>query len=75
MKRLITICFLALLVAQGLAQAAVLPVEPGKRPYPTIRSAMNAANGGDIIELAPGVYTGPDNRDIIFTYGVTIKSR
>jgi len=74
MKRLITICFLALLVTQGLAQATVRTVP--SRTYPNIRSAMTAAVNGDVIELKPGVFEGPDNKNLIFGGKViTIKSQ
>lgn len=43
--------------------------------YPTIREAVEAAYEGDIITLAPGVYTGPDNTDIDFDgKNLTIRS-
>ena len=32
--------------------------------YPTIQTAINAAQEGDIVEVADGVYTGPGNRDM-----------
>lgn len=35
-------------------------------PYPTIKAAMNAAGDGDIITLAPGVYSGPNNTNVNF---------
>ncbi len=33
-------------------------------PYPTIQAAVDAAVDGVVLELAPGVYTGPGNRDV-----------
>jgi parallel beta-helix repeat protein len=43
--------------------------------FPTIREAVEAAYNGDIITLAPGTYTGPDNTDIDFVgKNLTIRS-
>jgi cathepsin L len=43
--------------------------------FPDIRTAMDASQDGDIITLAPGVYTGPDNTDIDFAgKNITIRS-
>ena len=36
----------------------------GSGDYPTIQAAINDANEGDTIEIWPGTYTGPGNRDI-----------
>ncbi|MHC4789989.1 MAG: right-handed parallel beta-helix repeat-containing protein [Planctomycetota bacterium] len=38
----------------------------GTGDYLTIQAAINAASDYDIIELQPGTYTGPGNRDIDF---------
>jgi predicted outer membrane repeat protein len=35
-------------------------------PYPSIKAAMAAAGDGDIITLAPGVYSGPNNTNVNF---------
>jgi hypothetical protein len=43
--------------------------------YPTIQSAINDCNDGDTIIVAPGIYTGPGNRDIdFFGKAVTVRS-
>jgi hypothetical protein len=42
-------------------------VEPdGSGDYATIQEAVDAAGGGDVIELADGTFTGDGNRDIDF---------
>jgi predicted outer membrane repeat protein len=42
--------------------------------YATIQEAINAAEDGDTITVADGIYTGPGNRDIEF-YGKAITVR
>lgn len=43
--------------------------------YPTIAAALAAAGEGDVITLAPGVYTGPGNIDVDFSgKNVVIRS-
>jgi hypothetical protein len=42
----------------------------------TIQNAIDSIYGGDVIELADGVYTGSGNRDVEFkTKSVTVKSQ
>jgi predicted outer membrane repeat protein len=48
----------------------------GSGDYATLQMAVDSLYGGDIIELADGVYTGTGNRDIGFkTKSVTVKSQ
>jgi hypothetical protein len=43
--------------------------------YPTIRAAINAAEKGDTVLIADGVYTGDGNRDIDFKgKAITVRS-
>jgi len=43
--------------------------------YPTIQSAVDAANDYDVVVVADGTYTGPGNRDIDFCgKAITVKS-
>ncbi|MHC4498106.1 MAG: right-handed parallel beta-helix repeat-containing protein [Planctomycetota bacterium] len=47
----------------------------GTGDYPTIQDAINASINGDIIEVAPGTYTGINNRDIDFLgKAITVRS-
>lgn len=71
---------LAVLACPGtapVASAAVLRVQPdGRGPYPHLAAALAAARDGDVVELAPGVYRGPGNRDLDFAgKAVTVRSR
>ena len=34
--------------------------------YPTIQSAIDNCNNGDVVIVSPGIYTGDGNRDIGF---------
>jgi len=43
--------------------------------FATIQAAINAASDGDVIEVAPGIYRGPGNRDIDFLgKAITVRS-
>lgn len=43
--------------------------------YPTIQEAIDVALPGDIIEVLPGIYRGPGNRDIEFRgKAITVRS-
>lgn len=57
---------LALMLLVGVAHAATYTVAPdGSGDFPTIQDAIYAiAWDGDTIELMPGTYTGPGNRDV-----------
>lgn len=52
-------------------------VEPdGSAEYPTIQAAIDAADEGDVIELADGVFRGNGNRDLdLEGKSVTVRSR
>ncbi len=55
--------------------AAIIRVEAdGSGDYATIQAAINAAGGGDTIELGAGIYTGNGNRDIdLLGKAVTVR--
>jgi len=60
----------------GCTPATYIVRADGSGDYTTIQAAVDEANGGDIIELADGIYTGTGNRDIGFkTKSVTVKSQ
>jgi len=43
--------------------------------YPTIQSAIDDCNDGDVVIVAPGIYTGTGNRDIDFLgKAITVRS-
>ena len=47
--------------------ARTISVDPnGSAEFPAIKPAVNAANSGDVIIVAPGTYTGSDNKNISF---------
>jgi predicted outer membrane repeat protein len=68
----------ALLFALGApARPALYTLEPdGTGDFPTIQAAVDAAVEGDVVELAPGTYTGVGNRDIVFPdHPITLRSQ
>jgi hypothetical protein len=68
---------LAALLHVSAAGAVVYEVHPdGTGDFPTVQEAVLGVAEGDVIELTPGVYTGPGNRDIHFMgRAVTVRSQ
>lgn len=55
---------LVLLAGTMLAVPALAETRLVPQNYATIQAALNAANPGDTVLVAPGVYSGPGNRDL-----------
>ncbi len=73
MKNVIITTFLTLTVLATCARGAELFV-PGQ--FPTIQSAIDAADDGDTVFVAPGTYTGEGNHDIDFLgKAITVRSQ
>jgi len=66
---------LLLLLSSAAVEAAHLDVYPdGSGPYPDLRYALAAAQSGDSIRLADGIYTGAGNRNLELGGVLTILS-
>jgi hypothetical protein len=64
------------LVLLTLQAAAIGVVRPVPLQYPTIQQAINASGNGDVVVVAPGVYSGPGNRDLEFNgKAITVTSQ
>ena len=61
-KRTFMVVFVALLIP--MTAAAVTILVPSEQP--TIQEGIDAANPGDIVQVAPGTYTGELNRNLDF---------
>ncbi|MBM3957729.1 MAG: right-handed parallel beta-helix repeat-containing protein, partial [Gemmatimonadetes bacterium] len=69
----------------GSYDAAVAEIRIGRRllvnpdgsgDWPNIQAAIDSSLGGDVIELADGIYTGPGNRDLDYRgKAITVRSQ
>jgi len=68
--------FFAVFVAATPCVARIITVDAnGTGDYPTIQAAIDDANNGDTVQLLPGRYTGPGNRDVDFKgKAITVRS-
>jgi hypothetical protein len=74
MRRLVLICVFALLASPCPARVITVD-DDGPADYDNIQGAINVARDGDIVEVQPGMYTGPGNRDIDFLgRAITVRS-
>jgi len=74
MKRQILISSIILLFIQTLASAVNRYVP--SRDYPTIQRAITVAANGDVVIVAPGVYTGTGNVNLDFGgKAITVRSQ
>jgi len=64
------------LVLVSICQARTITVDDdGPADFNNIQAAINDANNGDTVEIQPGTYTGPGNRDIDFLgKAITVRS-
>lgn len=60
-------CLVLLTAVMSLAGPARTLRVPGE--YPTVQAALDAASSGDVIEVAPGVYT----EDLVIAQSVTLR--
>jgi len=66
---------LLLLLSSAAVEAAVLDVYPdGSGPYPDLDHALMAAQSGDSLRLADGIFTGSGNRNLVLGGALTILS-
>jgi predicted outer membrane repeat protein len=62
----IAVAMAAALLLSAASAATYLVKPDGTGDFPTIQEAIDAAAGGDEIQLGDGIFTGPGNRDIDF---------
>jgi hypothetical protein len=65
MSKLI-LTLICLLVASPCQARTITVDDDGPADFNNIQAAIDNSNNGDVIEVQPGTYTGPGNRDIDF---------
>lgn len=71
---LLSLCILFAIAETGLADT-ILVKPDGTGDYPVIQAAIDAANPGDEVLLADGVYKGMGNKELIFWgKAITVRS-
>jgi len=70
------VCTLICLVLVPICPARTITVDnDAPADFNNIQAAINDANNGDTVEIQPGTYTGPGNRDIEFLgKPITVRS-
>ncbi|MBN2272243.1 MAG: right-handed parallel beta-helix repeat-containing protein [Sedimentisphaerales bacterium] len=70
------ICILVFVLAAITCRAKIITVDDdGAADFNNIQAAIYDANGGDVVEVQPGRYTGLGNRDIDFLgKAITVRS-
>jgi predicted outer membrane repeat protein len=67
MKRPLLLAALVVVATAGASHASVIVVDcSGAGDFLTLREGIDAAVNGDTVRVAPGAYSGPDNRDLDF---------
>ena len=76
-RLVISILLIVCAVPFSGASADTFVVKPdGTGDFPTIQTAIDAATGGDVIELTDGSFTGEGNRDLDFLgKAITVRSQ
>ncbi|MHC4455656.1 MAG: right-handed parallel beta-helix repeat-containing protein [Planctomycetota bacterium] len=70
-----SLLFACLLLAIPCSARTIIVDANGTGEYPTIQAAINDSNDSDIIEIQPGTYIGPGNRNIDFKgKAITVRS-
>jgi len=74
-RKLITFLWIIICAILGISSTVRAVNRHVPSPYRTIQAAINAANNGDTVIVADGIYKGEGNRDIDFKgKAITVKS-
>jgi len=67
-------CALILTLCPAALGRTIRVANDAPADFHTIQSAIDDANDGDTVLVAPGIYTGPGNRDIEVCRAITVRS-